>query len=72
VELEEIGVEPLQVSRGDAMALTIRAMRNNLGTSESPYYALASWSELVETDAFIDRMSAGRTTFTKTDIIAVF
>jgi hypothetical protein len=54
------------------MALTIRAMQNNLGTSESPYYALASWSELVEADDFIDRMAAGRTTLSKTDIIAVF
>jgi hypothetical protein len=54
------------------MALTIRAMRNNLGTSESPYYALASWSELVDCDAFINRMAAGRTTLSKTDILAVF
>jgi len=54
------------------MALTIRAMRNNLGTSESPFYALASWSEVVDSEKFIDRMAAGRTTLSKTDIIAVF
>jgi len=42
------------------MALTIRAMPINLGTSESPYYALASWSELVDCDAFIDRMAEGQ------------
>ena len=54
------------------MALTIRAMRNNLGTSESPFYALASWSEVVDSEIFIDRMAAGRTTLSKTDIIAVF
>ena len=47
-------------------------MRNNLGTSQSPYYALASWSEVVESEAFIDRMAAGRTTISKTDILAVF
>ncbi len=54
------------------MALTIRAMRNNLGTSESPYYALASWSDVVESEDFIDRMAKGRTTLSKTDIVAVF
>jgi hypothetical protein len=54
------------------MALTIRAMRNNLGTSDSPYYALATWSEVVENETFIDRMAAGRTTLSKTDILAVF
>lgn len=54
------------------MSLTIRAMRNHLGTSEKPYYALASWSEVVESEAFIDRMAAGRTTISKTDILAVF
>ncbi|MGA2548345.1 MAG: DNA-binding domain-containing protein [Rectinemataceae bacterium] len=54
------------------MALKIRAVRNNLGTSESPYYALAAWSELIETEDFIDRMAAGRTTLSKTDIVAVF
>jgi DNA-binding domain/Domain of unknown function (DUF4469) with IG-like fold len=54
------------------MALRIRAVRNNLGTSESAYYALASWSEVVESDDFIRRMAAGRTTLSKTDIIAVF
>ncbi|MGO8693597.1 MAG: DNA-binding domain-containing protein [Rectinemataceae bacterium] len=54
------------------MAVTIRAMRNNLGTSESPYYALASWSRVVESQAFMDRMAAGRTTLSMTDIIAVF
>ena len=47
-------------------------MRNNLGTSESPFYALASWSEVVDSEKFIDRMAAGRTTLSKTDIIAVF
>lgn len=54
------------------MALTIRTMRNHLGTSDKPYYALASVSELVECEAFIDRMASGRTTISKTDIIAVF
>jgi hypothetical protein len=54
------------------MSLTIRAMRNHLGTSEKPFYALASWSGVVDSDAFIDRMAAGRTTLSKTDIIAVF
>jgi hypothetical protein len=47
-------------------------MRNNLGTSESPYYAFAAWSETVGSEGFIDRMAAGRTTLSKTDIIAVF
>jgi hypothetical protein len=47
-------------------------MRNHLGTSEKPYYALASWSEVVDSEAFIDRMAAGRTTLSKTDIVAVF
>jgi hypothetical protein len=47
-------------------------MRNNLGTSESPYYALAAWSKVVDSEAFIDRMAAGRTTLSKTDILAVF
>ena len=54
------------------MSLTIRAMRNHLGTSEYPYYALASWYEFINSDAFMDRMAAGRTTLSKTDIIAVF
>lgn len=54
------------------MSLTIRTMRNHLGTSEKPYYALASWSEVVDSEAFIDRMAAGRTTLSKTDILAVF
>ncbi len=54
------------------MSLTIRAMRNHLGTSEYPYYALASWYEFIDSDAFMDRMAAGRTTLSKTDIIAVF
>ena len=54
------------------MALTIRAIRNNLGSGARPWYALASWSELIESDAFIDRMAAGRTTLSKTDILAVF
>ena len=35
------------------MALLIRAAHNNLPTSESPYYALASWSEVVDCDTFI-------------------
>jgi hypothetical protein len=55
-----------------AMPLRIRATRNNLGTSDSPYYALASWSEIIESDEFIARMASGRTTLSKTDIIAVF
>ena len=54
------------------MSLTIRAMRNHLGTSEYPYYALASWYEFIDSDAFVDRMAAGRTTLSKTDIVAVF
>jgi hypothetical protein len=54
------------------MPLTIRAMRNHLGTSEYPYYALASWYEFIDSEAFIDRMAVGRTTLSKTDIIAVF
>jgi len=54
------------------MPLTIRAMRNHLGTSEYPYYALASWYDFIDSDAFIDRMAAGRTTLSKTDIVAVF
>lgn len=54
------------------MALTIRTMRNHLGTSDKPYYALASASEMVECEAFIDRMASGRTTLSKTDIVAVF
>jgi len=54
------------------MALNIRAMRNNLGTSRSPYYALASWPGVVDTEAFIDQMAAARTTISKTDIVAVF
>jgi hypothetical protein len=54
------------------MALRIRAARNNLATSESPYYALAIWSEVVDCDKFIDRMAAGRTSFSKTDIVGVF
>jgi len=54
------------------MALSIRAMRNNLGTSTSPYYALASWSSVVDSEAFMDRMAAARTTISKTDILAVF
>jgi hypothetical protein len=57
--------------RSTAVALTIRAMRNNLGTSENPYFALASWSEVVDNEAFIDRMTTGRTTLSKTDILAV-
>jgi len=54
------------------MALTIRAMKNNLGTSENPYYALASWSGIVESDDFLNRMAQARTTLSKTDILAVF
>jgi hypothetical protein len=54
------------------MSLTIRAMRNHLGTSEYPYYALASRYDFIDSDAFMDRMAAGRTTLSKTDIIAVF
>lgn len=54
------------------MALKIRAIQNNLGTSDSPYYALAARSDLIETEAFIDRMAAGRTTISKTEILAVF
>jgi len=37
-----------------------------------PGHALASWSSLVESDSFIDRMAQGRTTLSKTDIVAVF
>jgi hypothetical protein len=55
-----------------SMALAIRAMRNNLGKGASPYYALASWSGLVESEDFIDRMAATPTTLSKTDIVAVF
>jgi hypothetical protein len=54
------------------MSLKIRAARNNLGTSESAFYAFASWSTVVESDDFIDHMASGRTTLSKTDIIAVF
>jgi hypothetical protein len=54
------------------MALLIRAARNNLTTSESPYYALASWPEVIDCDKFIDRMAAGRTSFSKADIVGVF
>jgi hypothetical protein len=54
------------------MALRIRAARNNLGTSESAFYALAAWSEVVESDDFIERMALGRTTLSKSDIMAVF
>ena len=54
------------------MALTIRAARNTFGTSDRPYYARASWGTAVDTERFIDRMAEGRTTLSKTDILAVF
>lgn len=54
------------------MALSVRAARNNLGTSDSRYYALASWSEVVDCDRFVERMAAGRTTFSKAEILGVF
>lgn len=57
--------------RGGAVALLIRAAHNNLATSESPYYALASWSQVVDREAFIDRMAAGRTSISKADIVGV-
>jgi len=53
------------------MALRIRAIRNNLRSGPNPWYALASWSDTIESEAFIDRMAAGRTTLSKTDILAV-
>lgn len=54
------------------MALTIRALRNHFSTNANPYYAHASWSQVVETEAFIDRMASGRTTISKIEILAVF
>jgi hypothetical protein len=54
------------------MAVKIRAVRNNLGTGSLPWHAQASWSRLVDTEAFVNRMAAGRTTVTRTEILAVF
>lgn len=54
------------------MALRIRAIPNNLKTGDKPYFAYASSSDLIESEEFIDRMAAGRTTLSKTDILAVF
>jgi len=54
------------------MALRIRAIPNNLKSGGKPYFAYASTSDLVESEEFIDRMAAGRTTLSKTDILAVF
>jgi hypothetical protein len=54
------------------MAINIRTARNNFGTSESPFYAVASWSQTIDRDRFIDRMAAGRTSFSKADILGVF
>jgi hypothetical protein len=54
------------------MALNRQAARNTFGTSDRPYYALASWTQSIDCERFIDRMAQGRTTFSKTDIIAVF
>ena len=39
---------------------------------DTPCAALASWSEVVDTDKFIDRMAFARTTISKTEILAVF
>ncbi|MDA8424687.1 MAG: DUF4469 domain-containing protein [Treponema sp.] len=54
------------------MPLKIRAMRNNLGTSSSPFYALAVWDKVVEVNQFIDRLAEARTTLSKPDILGVF
>jgi hypothetical protein len=54
------------------MALKIRAMKSNLGTSKRAWFAQASWSRLVDSEAFINRMAAARTTISKTEILAVF
>jgi hypothetical protein len=55
-----------------SLAITIHAARNNLGTSKSRYYALASSSRSVSCDQLVDRMAAGRTTFSKAEILGVF
>jgi hypothetical protein len=54
------------------VSLTIRAMRNHLGTSDKPFYALASVSEIIQSETFIDRMASSGTSVSKPDIIAVF
>jgi hypothetical protein len=54
------------------MCLNLAATILQVGRGSLPPCALASWSCLVEGDGFIERMAAGRTTLSKTDIIAVF
>ena len=54
------------------MALRIRALRNNLPGDKERWYAFASHPSTIGTEAFIDRMAAGRTTITRTEILAVF
>lgn len=54
------------------MALNIQAARNTFGTSDRPYYALASWTQSTDCERFIDRMAHSNTTLSKADIVAVF
>ncbi len=52
------------------MSLKISVLKNHLPTGKSPYIVHSDSSDLVEFDRFVDLMAKGRTTLTKTDILA--
>jgi hypothetical protein len=52
------------------MALKIAVLKNHLPTCPSPYIVRSVNPETVEYDRFLDIMAAGRTTLSRTDIMA--
>jgi hypothetical protein len=52
------------------MPLKISIRKNYLPSNPSPYVVRSNSSDVVEFDRFVDLMAKGRTTLTKTDIVA--
>lgn len=52
------------------MALKIAVVKNHLPTCQSPYIVRSAKQATVEFDRFLDIMASGRTTLTRTDIVA--
>src|SRR5262249_31727685 len=58
-------------SQGECiMPLRIMALKNYLPLSKKPYYIRAQITEVIDEEKLIDNMAKGRTTLTRTDIVA--
>jgi len=53
------------------MSIKIMAVKNTLPSRKNPYFIRGQWSDVVEEEDLIDIMAKGRTTLSRTDIVAV-